>query len=467
MKHCIFLTAAGIDFYVRYNDETPLEIVLQQHRYSHLHVMLDRDGEKLANYCDESGNAAAVMAIALKDRQAFRMLYLEGLDYKHVDAKGWALVHHAFEHSFLPGVYAWRDEGLSIDTPVQGTEYTGLSLARYKQDQAMIDFALKSGANAAAPVFAAASTAPEPVTGNKVEDSTTNAPVASPANEQLEFSADLLNSPATNQQIEAAARSYVDQGGSLNITDLQNVSLLELCWRNRKPDPALDRRALLPVLGKLGGDPSASLPDGTTVLTRITAASTLDMDFLKAIAPFARDVNSPDAEGNNLLHILQMNASEAVGHSRHVVAVLQLFPALDINRQNNDGFSNVGLAIRLNRSQTLKNLPSAVGPRVDLGQVTAAGWSLLDIAFTQAAGQQDVAGAQRAGRIAVSDHVRTAVLDLAGRVAVTGNAAQKSSLSEAFHRTRPDGKTLLEAASADHVSAASLNRLQTLEQTLS
>ena len=451
------LCEAGASFYVRQNGETPLELALKQHRYSHLYVMLSRDGATLANYCDDSGKAPAVAAIELQDRQAFHMLYLEGLDYTQIDKAGMALVHHAFEHSFIPGIYAWLDEGLPIDEPVKGTEFTGLSIARRKHDQPLIDFALKKGANPNAPEFPAP--APLAVTSKPLLTAPQSvAPPPAPAFTGP-FSIDMLNSAATNKDIETAATAYAASGGSFNLINPKGVSLFETCWKNHKASPDLDRRTLIPVLGKLGADASALLSDGTTVLTRATSGITLDLDFLKAIAPFVKDVNSPDANGNNVLHTLQMNANEIVAHSNNVGLVIKLFPDIDLNRQNVDGFSNIGVAIRLNRSQTLKNIPSSIA--TDWSQTTKSGWSLLDIAFTAAAGLEKVTSAPRADKITVtSDATRNAVLDMLDRTAKTGNAGQKQALSAAFNHLRPDGKTLAEVLAAESASDQIVSRLK-------
>jgi hypothetical protein len=448
------LADAGMSFYVQHDGETPVSYALKQHKYSHLHVMLSRDGTKLANYCDEQGNAPADQAIAARDNQAFRMLYQEGLDFNHVDAQGWALVHRAFENGFMRGVYAWVDEGLPIDFPIKDTQYTGVSIAKQKGNQPLIDFAVQHGANADAPML------PLPVVPTPVVVTPPPVVEAPPPQKKTigPFTVDMLNSALTNDEISEAARKYAAGGGKIDLTDNSGASLFELCWKNRKPDAALDRRALLPLFGELGADSSASLPDGSTVLTRAVSGSSLDLDFLKAIARFAKDPNNTDAAGNNILHALQMNANDAVAHSHNVETVMQLFPTLDINRQNADGYSNVGLAIRLNRSQTLKVFQSQP---VDWSQTTKAGWSMLDVAFTAACGRNKVNGAARADKIPVtSDATRKLVLGMLENAAA--DASQKGSLTAVFNHSRPDGKTLLAAMQAEHVPPDYVTRLSAI-----
>jgi hypothetical protein len=445
------LTQAGFSFYSQRDDVTPIELALRQKRYSHLQVMLSREGETLANYADAQGNSPAATAIALQDRQAFRMLYVEGLDYGHTDKNGMKLVHHAFTHSFLPAVYAWLDEGLSIDEPVQGTSYTGLSIARSKKDQPLVDFALAKDANKDAPDFPALEAVPAKSAPTALAAS---APV-------IEFSVELLNSGASNSDVIAAATSHGTNGGSLDILGGNGLSLLETCWKNQKPSADLNRRLLIPVFGQMGADPAALLADGTTVLTRTTSGTALDMDFLKMVAPLAHDVNSPDANGNNLLHTLQMNPSEIVGHSNNVAAILKLFPALDLHRPNNDGFSNIGLAVRLNRAMTLKAMPQPAALKADWNQTTASGWSMLDLAFTAAFGMERVTGAPRADKITVvNDATRNALLDMLDRASKIGAAESKQSLAAAFIRARPDGKTLAQALRDESAPAPLMARLK-------
>jgi hypothetical protein len=430
------LVAAGLHFYVRFEDETPLECALKARRYSHLHLMLEQGGVKLANFADATGTPVAVEAMKAQDPQAFRMLYLEGLDFSHTDPKGWALVHHAFDNNFMPGVYAWLDEGLPIDFPVQGTAFTGVSIAKAKKNQALIDFAVKMGADKDAPAFGG------------------DAPAApgkpAPAGVSA-FSADLLNSSATNAEIEKAASAHVAAGGGLDLLAKNGASLFELCWKNRKASADLDRRALMPVLGKLGADASALLPDGTTVLTRIASAPAFDAEFLKNVAPFAKDANKGDANGNTILHALQLNPSEAAGHSNNVAAVLKLFPGLDLELPNKDGYGNIALAVRLNRAQTLKAFS---GAKPDWARADAGGWSVLDLAFTAACGQRKVSGAPRADKIlAASDSTREAVLGMLER------DTRRDTLSAAFARARPDGKTLGEVLAAENAPARTVSRL--------
>jgi ankyrin repeat protein len=396
---------SGLSFCVRDGLDTPVELAVSQKRYSHLYVMLSRDGVTLANFADADGTVPAVHAMEQQDRQAFRMLYLEGLDYARADKNGYHIVHHAFANNFIPGIYAWLDEGLPIDHPVKGTAYTGLSIARHNGHAALADFAAKNGANAAAPAL--------PVIAKPAEPVAPVAPVAPVTVDTIPaFTADLLNSDATNDIIEKSARAHAASGGAFDDLDAKGASILELCWKNRKAtDASRDRRALLPVFAVLGVDPTAPLSDGTTVLTRAASGLTLDMDFIKAMAPLARDVNKGDAQGNNILHAVQINKNDAVGHSNNVAALLKLFPALDLNRQNADGLSNVGLAIRLNRSQTLKAFAAAAAP--DLTLETASGTSYLAMTFTRACAAEKVTGSVKAATIKVtSDAVREAVLDI-------------------------------------------------------
>ncbi len=435
------LSEAGISFYVSHKGETPVEHALQKRRYSHLYTMLSRDSTKLANYRDENGDIPAKIAMQLQDRQAFKMLYLEGLDYAHVDAVGYALVHHAFENNFLSGIYAWLDEGLAIDTPIYNKNLTGLSIARHQNNQPLIDFALAHGANKDAPLW------PE------IEVQTKSNELDKKSVTVLEFSLDLLAGPLNNKEIEDAAVAYVKAGGNINLLDKKGLSVLELCWMYQKNDSELNRRNLISGFGKMGADPSMLLSDGTTLLTRITSGAKFDVDFLKAVAPYASNPNNPDDGGNNLLHALQMNASEAVSHSNNVVTILNIFPTLDLNLQNKDGLSNVGLAIRLNRSQTLKNISPSIG--VDWSQITSDGWSMLDLAFTSAVGVQTVSNVPRAEKIkATSDALKTVVLDLLEK------STKKETLSQLFAKQRPDSQTLWQAIDAEQVPANIVKRLK-------
>lgn len=440
------LSEAGVSFQISYKGDTPVEQAIQQRRYSHLYAMLSRDGATLANQRDDTGQPPAYMAMTMQDRQSFRMLYLEGLDYTYVDNDGCSIIHRAFESGFIPGVYAWLDEGLSIDEPIRNTQFTGLSIARFKGEQTLVDFALAHGAN-------------KDAADMKARADAINAPQAA-EKPQVEFAADLLNSSMTNQDIEAAAKTHVASGKSLNLLSDKGVSVLELCWKNQKSNADQNRRNLLPVLGKLGADPAAQLADGTTVLTRVTSGTASDfVDFLKALAPITKDANNADAAGNNLLHTLQMNANESIAHSNNVATILKLFPGLDLNRQNNEGFSNIGLAVRLNRSQTIKNLPATI--QADWSQTTAGGWSMLDMAFTSAAAMQSVTGAPRADKIAItSEPLKNAVLDMIDRTVKTGTDTQKKNLVECFARQRPDGKALAQVITAENLPPAMIARLK-------
>lgn len=423
---------SGLSFSVRDGLDTPVELAVSQKRYAHLHLMLSRDGVALANFADANGIPPAIHAMESQDRQAFRMLYLEGLDFSLADKNGWHLIHHAFANDFIPGVYAWLDDNLPIDMPVAGTAYTGISIARDRRHAAIIDFAIKNGANANAPAIPAVTAAapiekaPAPV-----------APVPAPAAEPVKipaFSIDLLNGDVTNDTIEQSARAYAATGGTFNGLDARGASLFELCWKNRKEsDAARDRRALLPVFAALGADAAAQLTDGTTALTRAASGIALDMDYVRALAPLARDVNNGDAQGNNILHAVQLNRNDAVGHSSNVAALLKLFPALDVDRVNNDGLSNAGLAIRLNRSQTLKAFAAA-----NLSQNTASGTSYLAMAFTRACGEVAVTGAPRATAILeTSPAVREAVLTLLEKPGADTAAITKDLLDTMVREQAP------------------------------
>lgn len=411
------LAESGLSFAVRDGADTPVELAISKKRYAHLHIMLSRDGVALANFTDAAGIAPAIHAMETQDRQAFRMLYLEGLDYAAADKDGWHLVHHAFANNFLPGVYAWTDEGLPIDMPVNGAPHTGLSIARARGHAALADFAVKNGANPAAPDLAA--------TPAIAADPAPAAPMAAPAPTAPvpAFTPDLLNSDLDNDTIIASATAHHAAGGTFTALDSRSNALFELCWKNRKDnDPSRDRRNLITVFAGLGADPAARLDDGTTTLTRAASGMALDMDYINTLAPFAGEVNAGDDQGNNILHALQLNRHDAVGHSNNIAALLKTFPALDINRANADGYSNVGLAIRLNRSQTLKAF-AAGAP--DLSLATKSGISYLTLAFTAACADAPVAGAARAATIkATSDAVRDAVVTIleqpgANRSAVT------------------------------------------------
>lgn len=443
------LADAGIGFTVRQNGETPLELVLQNRRYAHLHIMLSRDGAELANYRDESNNAPAAMAIALKDTQAFRMLYQEGLDYGQEDSAGWKLVHHAFKHGFYPGLYAWIDEFLPIDEPIAGTPYTGVSIAKSNDDQAVLDFAKGHGADMTAPVLPAPDAlVVEPQWKEATEDGTAD----------VAFSLDLLSSATmTNVQIEKAVRAYVGAGGNLNLSSRSGQSLFSLCWKNQGTAAEFNRRALIPVLGALGADPSAPLEDGSTVLTREAKLPAIDLDFLKAVAPFAKDPNGPDADGNTILHVLQLNPSEAASHSKNIETVFRLFPALDMNRQNGEGYSNAALAVRLDRSQTLRRLPEAVASMIDWTQTVKGGWSILDIAFTKACAAATLEASRKDESIRiVSPKTRGMILEMLEKAAATGKQAEFQAV---LTRLRPDQKTLLDAMTEDGVPAETISRL--------
>ena len=438
------LSDAGVSFQVQSQGQTPLEVALQQHHYSHLHIMLSRDGAQLAKYPDESGVTPPIAAMMLKDNQAFRMIALEGIDFDAVDKSGWALVHHAFAQDFISGVYAWLDEGLNIDTTVKGTEITGLSIARHLNHQALVDFAIKHGANPAAPEI----TDPA-VMAKQTSTAAVQAPVA-------EYNIAMLNSGATNDEIAASAKAFVAAGGNLNQLDAKNQTVFDLCWKNQKPKPELNRRNLMATLAGLGADPGAALPDGTMALNRAVSAAALDMDYLKAIAPFATDANAADAKGNTILHALQLNNSEQVGLSAQVDAILKLMPTLDLNIQNKQGLSPLGLAIRLDRSQTLK-LFQDQAQTPDWTQTTQSGWSYLDLAFTKAAAKEKIAGCPKADRtLFASDKLRGLVLDMLDQAPVD----QGGTLNDIINRPRPDGQTLIDAMTSESAPEASIERLK-------
>lgn len=435
------LSDAGLSFQVRGDGQTPLEVALQQHHYSHLHVMLSRDGAQLAKYADASGVSPPVCAMMLQDNQAFRMIYLEGIDYDAVDSSGWTLLHHAVAQNFVRGVYAWMDEGLSVDAPIKGSEFTALSIARHNGTQSMVDFLVKHGASP---------NAPEIKDSEIVMKQSSTEAVKAPA---PDYDINMLSSAMTNDEIAESAKAFIAKGGNINQTDAKNLSVFELCWKNKKPKPELDRRALMVTMAGLGADPGAQLPDGTTALTRAVSGNALDMDYLKAIAPLATEVNKGDAKGNNILHALQLNNSEQVGLSAQVDAVMKLFPALDINVQNKQGLSNLGLAIRLDRSQTLKLFQA--GQPADWTQTTAAGWSYLDLAFTKACAKERIEGCPKAARIvAASEKVRSVVLDMLEQVPTDG------TLNAVIERRRPDDETLIEAMTTEGAPAEMIDRLK-------
>jgi hypothetical protein len=438
------LSEAGVSFQVQSQGQTPLEAAVQQHHYSHLHIMLSRDGAQLVKYADETGVTPPIAAMMLQDNQAFRMMYLEGIDYDAVDKSGWALVHHAFAQNFVPGVYAWLAEGLNIDTPVKGTEITGVSIAKHQHNQALVDFAVKHGANPNPPEITDAA-----VVASQTRTDTVQAPVA-------EYNIGMINGGLTNDEIAASAKAFVAAGGSLNQLDQKNLNVFELCWKAQKPKPELNRRNLLPLLAGLGADPGAQLPDGTTALNRAVGGAALDLEYLKAIAPFVTDANASDAKGNTILHALQLNNSEQVGMSSQVDAILKLLPKLDLNVQNKQGLSPMGLAIRLDRSQTLKLFQDAE-QTADWTQTTASGWSYLDLAFTKACAKEKISGCPKADRVlATSDKTRGLVLDMLDQAPLD----QGATLNDIINRPRPDGQTLIDAMTAESAPGASIDRLK-------
>jgi ankyrin repeat protein len=438
------LSEAGIGFEVQSQGQTPLEVALQQHHYSHLHIMLSRDGAQLVKYADESGVTPPVAAMMLQDNQAFRMMYLEGMDFDQVDKSGWCLVHHAFGQNFMPGIYAWLDEGLNIDTTIKGTEYTGLSIARHQHNQALIDFAIKHGANQNAPEIADAAA---------VAQQTSKDAVATPV---AEYNIAMLNSGATNDEILASAKAFVAAGGNLNQQDQKGKSLFEICWTNQKPKAELNRRLLMSELAGLGADPGAALPDGTTALNRSVGGTALDLEYVRALAPLTANANAADAKGNTILHALQLNNSEQVGLSAQVDAILKMFPTLDVNVQNKQGLSPLGLAIRLDRSQTLKLFQDGA-QQPDWSQTTQTGWSYLDLAFTKACAKEKIVGCPKADRVmAASDKTRGLVLDMLDQ----SPPDQGAALNAVINRPRPDQQTLIDAMTSEAAPEASIERLK-------
>jgi hypothetical protein len=313
-------------------------------------------------------------------------------------------------------------------------------------NQALVDFALKHGANPNAPEIADTTA---PAVKQQASTDAVQAPVS-------EYNISMLNSAMTNDDIAASAKAFVAAGGSLNQLDAKNLSVFDLCWKNQKPKAELNRRNLMPVLAGLGADPGALLSDGTTALNRAVSAATLDMDYLKTIAPFASNQNAADAKGNTILHALQLNNSEQVGVSSQVDAILKLMPNLDLNAQNKQGLSPVGLAIRLDRSQTLKLFQDSA-QAADWTQKTEAGWSYLDLAFTKACAKEKIVGCPKADRVmAASEKLQGLVLDMLDQAP----AEQGSGINEMVSRARPDGQTLLDAMTSESAPAASIERLK-------
>ncbi len=439
------ISEAGMSFQVCSQGQTPLEVALQEHHYSHLHVMLSRDGAQLVKFADETGVMPAVAAMMLQDNQAFRMMYLEGIDFDAADKAGWYVIHHAVAQNFMQGIYAWLDEGLSVDASVKGTEYTPLSIAKHQHNQAIADFLLKHGANPNAPEIADAAA----VAAQTSKDAVAAAPVA-------DYNIAMLNSGATNDEILASAKAFVAAGGNLNQVDAKGKSLFEICWTNQKPKADLNRRLLMPELAGLGADPGAQLPDGSTALNRAVGGASLDLEYVRALAPLTANANAADAKGNTVLHAIQLNNSEQVGLSAQVDALLKLFPTLDVNAQNKQGLSPLGLAIRLDRSQTLK-LFQAGEQQPDWTQSTQAGWSYLDLAFTKACAKERIPGCPKADRVmAATDKTRGLVLDMLDQAPPD----QGANLNAVINRPRPDGQTLIDAMTSESAPADSIDRLK-------
>ncbi len=412
------LSEAGVSFYAQHNDETPVEIALQNRRYSHLNVMLARDGETLANYTDESGHTSFVSAIQLQDRQAFRMFYLAGIDFEKTDAKGWYMIHHAFKHSFVPAINVWLAEELPIDVSIKGTHYTGVSIAKNNQDQTLIEYAVEHGANPNAPAFIEASPVDEKQTGK-----------------EKEFDLDIFYSDAPNEEILELARNYAHHGGDLNTLNRKGQHVLEICWQKKNTKPELNRRNLIASLSELGADPSEQLEDGSTVLTRLAAAANFDADFFKTLAPLALNQNASDADGNTVMHHMLLNKNQAVSHTNNLLLVIKELPDLDLNAPNNNGLSSFALAILTSKSRALKSIIAQKDGKVDWGGSTSKGWSLLDLAFTQAAKTE--ASTVPTATQGVSAQTRDAVLE------AINQTTDKEGLTSLFNRPRPDGATLL------------------------
>ena len=509
------LSHAGIGFYVRHDNSTPMRHALRNRRYSHIHAMLSRDGATLANFTSEDGAHPSTDAITLQDRQAFLRLAMEKMDYTYTDPQGWQMVHHGFAHDFRAAIYAWLGENLNIDAPIAGTAFTGLSIAKANDNKPLVQFAIQRGANSAVAAYtppvpelppataAVEGQAPLGAFAQKVAatlgdqnvqaelvgqihsmviaketetlttalkelaqlrqqssdisaktDDLVRAIGETPLPSKRSFILHLLNSDYPNEAIENIVSAYAAAGGPFNLVGAAGETVWETCWKNQKAKPEYNRRSLIPVFGKLA-DPAAQLSDGTTQLTRAAGTTVFDTDFIKALAPFAHDANQSDARGNNVLHALQLNSNDQVVRSSNFEAIAKLFPVVDLNQPNKDGYSNVGLAIRLDRPQTLKLLVAK--PAIDLCQITESGWSYFDIAFTKACEQAKVTGAPKANKIiTISDATRDVVIEAISKPA---HGEQGDKLKETLNRVRPDDKTLLTAMIEDETPSTIVRRV--------
>lgn len=403
------LSDSGLGFCVQSGEETPTEIAIEKRRYSHLNMMLSRDGEKLVNFADKNGHTAAITAIQQKDRQAFRMLYLSGINWDKVDQNGWLLIHHAIQHGFVPALNVWEAEQLPIDAPIKGTSFTAVSIAKANNDQLMLDYAQRRGANMDAMTY-------EKTQSESAEVDLLTGP----------FDMNILYSQKTNDEILTSAANYVSNGGNLNVVNIKGESLYEVCWARTNDNPSLDRRALIEGFSNLGADPSLQLEDGTTPLTRLASAPSFDIDYFKAIAPFAKHHNATDANGNNALHTLLLNPSQAATHTNNILLVVRSLPQLDLNKQNDNGHSSYALAIIKGKARALTTIFSEKTDHIDWSAPDKKGWNLLDLAFTQAAGK-------------ISDETVTTVGNK-----LLQDASASPDLRALFNRHRPDGKTLAE-----------------------
>lgn len=425
------LAQDGLSFDVTRDNQTIINRAITDKRYGHLHVMLAHGGVRLANYAPTGTDSPAVTAIKQGDGQAFQRLYEEGIDFTQHDAQGWYLVHHAFAKGFTRGLYAWIDENLPIDMKVEGTDFTGLSLAQAHNQTAAVEWAIARGANALVPAFTQAAKATPQVVPEPAITVSPAAPVILPtANTQVEIEKRSLEDATT------WAAAFVAAGGSLNWVNHRGESLFEALWKTPKYRP------LLPVLHRLGADSAAFLPNGTTALTKHAAGPAIDLDYVRAILPLTANPNQADVNGNTILHALQLNPNDQIGRAANIEAVIAAQPALSPNIQNKDGYSPAGLAIRLNKPLTYKVLET-LAP-IDLTLVTAKGWSLLDIAYSDVLRDAPVVGAPRALRIEeLSDELCAAIDKTLERA--TRDKAKKADIANSLNRIRPDDCTLLTA----------------------
>ncbi len=409
----LLLSEAGLSFYVRHNDETPVEIAIQKRAYSHLHLMLSREGAKLANYRDESDNAPISMIIEQKDAQAFRMFYLEGLDYQHADQKGWKLIHHGAHHHFMPAIYAWMDEGLPLDEPTLGENPENiLSIAKQHNYNELIEFAKQHGVQDIVPA-----TLPSAVTSYSID----------------ELFSRLRDYTISNADIQVYAQN-------LDLSK-EATTLYTQCYDDPK------RSALIQTWVDMNLEASA-------FFLSLAGGKTLPLDLIKALVPAIHNPHIPDKDGNHFLHLIQMSAYPEMSHSMNVARVLTLLPEFQINAQNHAGLSLVDLALSLDRGQTLKNLPNDSVLKIDWMQTDKKDWTPLDRAFTK-----------QPSRIKeTSQSTQEIMVKTLDKVANSDDPQAKSSLTQAFNRPRPDQRTILTALEADQ--SPHLTALKTISQKL-